>query len=193
MISAIFRSRIIRRLFFTLLVTFLAVFSFAQSNSASRTNEQALKSSLDTSLMYPFKFISHSEAEKIVGQPVYLKDSLRKITDGYTRFQFTYRAKLKDSISGKTSSLFFGFEQFVQAAEAKRSYDLIKAQNTKTSTVKDMNDTDREGFLAKDILNDPFIMIRKDRKIYKLRLVSVPGANSSDELQRLAKKIVSAY
>lgn len=183
----------VRKINLTLVAIVLTIFCFAQSKLAPEKSTAQTQKSLADSLFYPFKFISLSEAEKIIGHPAHLKDSLRKFTEGYFRLQFTYRSNVKDSIKNTFGSLFFGFEQYPQTSGATRAFSLIKAENEKSNTLTMMNQLGDEGFLINDQFNNPFIMIRKGNRIYKLRLVNVEGKTSANDLQLLAKKIVSAY
>ena len=89
--------------------------------------------------------------------------------------------------------LFFGFEQFQQTSEAERAYAEIKTENEKTSVVNKLVEMGDEGFLVRDQLNFPFIMIRKNNRIFKLKTYNIKSEDSFNELQLIAKKIVSAY
>lgn len=169
----------------------LSTYCFGQTASL---NDKQINTDLSpTSSLRLSDFILISEAENIFGKPAHIKDSLFKYSSGLLRFQFTYKANSIDSITGEMGTLFFGFEQWEQTSLAKSGYDLIKAENEKNYTVKTLDQIGDEGFVANDQSNNPFIMIRKDKKIFKLKLRNVSNKNSLDELKVLAKKIVSLY
>ena len=174
------------------ITTLFTSFCFGQSENSNSKNKSEEKYPLDSSL-FPFKFISRTEAEKILGHPAHVKDSLLKLTGSYLRSQFHYVTNLKDSAAGQKGMLFFGFEQFQQTSEAERAYAEIKTENEKTSVVNKLVEMGDEGFLVRDQLNFPFIMIRKNNRIFKLKTYNIKSEDSFNELQLIAKKIVSAY
>jgi hypothetical protein len=160
----------------------------SSGNSCNQQSENLSDSSLRSS-----NFISLSDAERILGQPAHLKDSLHKRTGGYLRYQFNYKANAKDTVTGETASLFFGIEEYKQASEAARAYALIKKENEKSSAVSELKQMGDEGILVKDALNFPFIMIRKNNRVYKFKLHNVISNTSLDELQSVAKRIVAVW
>ncbi len=134
-------------------------------------------------------FISISDAEKILEKPVYLKDSTYKLSGGLLSYSFNYIAKYVDSTSiGKIS---FSLEQYKDTAIAKSNYEFIKQQNQKEGNITTLNNIGNDAFLKKDYLNQPFVMILKDNKIYKFRVFYLSSENSLNALLDVSKKIVS--
>ncbi len=171
-----------KKIFFFFIYLFFFSFSFSQNNLLPYPPDSALRIS---------KFIPLTEAEKIMGSAAYGHDSTKKFTDGYyLRFQFTYKSKKADSVTKEFSSLFFGFEQFKDAATAKHMFDLLKSENEKNSSFTPLNQIGDEGFLSKDNQGNPFIMIRKSCRAYKFRLLHAKNISSTEQLAELAKKIV---
>ncbi len=169
----------------------LTNFCFAQNSIPAKQYPQQIQCD---STWHPHQFITPAEAEKIVLHSVFLKDSLCDFKNGYLRYNFTYKATTIDSSTKLRASIFFGLEQYDQAARAKKVYDHIKIENQKIGKVSDLNDIGDEGFLAKDLANNPFIMIRQNNRIYKLRALNAANVQLSfDELMRTAKKIVSSH
>jgi len=169
----------------------LSVLCWAQSISTSEMGENSKKDNRNDTLLCPFKFISKSDAEKIFGQPAFLKDSLLKYYQGYlrARLQFNYKSNFKDSVTGQISTLFFGLEQYDQLDGAKRSYNHMRVENEKLSKVSALNEIGEESFMVIDQLDNPLIVFRKDKKIFKLNLFHRNDNASLEELQKLARRI----
>jgi len=173
----------------------LTIRCYAQSNLPEPTADSDVTPKYDSD-WYISNFISFTEAQKIIQQPVYIKDSLWKYSNynyGYLRYAFTYNAKSMDSITKTRSSLFFSLEQYQQLALAKKTFNDIKALNQKSDKYTALTEPGDEAFLVKDVLAHPFIVIRKGNRIYKLRMLYVTGQIANDELMLLAKKIVAGH
>ena len=173
------------------IVVLLSTFCNAQEN-ASTANKNKQKSHIPDSTLQSLNFISLSVAEKILEQPSRIKDSIWKFEGEIWKYKCVYNGNLKDSVKGR-ASLYFGFEHYKQIKDAKRFYDLTKAENAKSSTVTDLSKTGDEAFLVKDQLNCPLIIIRKANKIFKLKVYNINSATSLNQLQLLAKQIIPSH
>jgi hypothetical protein len=107
------------------------------------------------------------------------------------RYQFTFRTNTFDSITCETATLYFSFEQYPKDDGAAHSFDYIKTENKKTSTVTDITDVGNEGFVAKDAMNYPFIMIRNKTRLFKLKMRHHISTSSYNTMLALMKKIVA--
>ena len=176
------------RVLFFLFFFFLFSFSFSQTDLLTAKTRNQLIANLDSALVSKY-FISISDAEKILEKPVYLKDSTYKLSGGLLSYSFNYIAKYVDSTSiGKIS---FSLEQYKDTAIAKSNYEFIKQQNQKEGNITTLNNIGNDAFLKKDYLNQPFVMILKDNKIYKFRVFYLSSENSLNALLDVSKKIVS--
>ena len=176
-------------------ITSIATSCYAQSTLPAETTSQQAPPKYGSS-WYISNFISVADAEKILKQPVYVKDSLWKYSNynySYLRYKFTYNTNAIDSVKKTRGSLFFSLEEFQQLHLTKKTFADIKALNEKSSKYSILNDLGDESFLARDELNHPFIVVRKGNRIYKLRMLYATGQDSEDEFMLLAKKIVANH
>lgn len=177
-----------------ILITFLpTVFCFAQSDTVTgKVSEPAShRQGVPDSSLRSFNNFSFSDAKKILKQPVYLRDSIWRFNGGIWKYKCIYSGNFNDSITNQIPRVYFGFEHYKQTSEAKNIYEVIKKENEKNSAFINVSQTGDEAFLVKDVLNFPFMIIRKDNKILKLRVYNVTDAVSLEELLAVAKKIVS--
>jgi hypothetical protein len=138
-----------------------------------------------------YKFVSIREAQKIFGEPAHFKDSIWKKEGSVTKFISTLQSEVRDSVTGQGKRLFFSYEQYPEETAAKETYNSIKAENEKISASAVIHETGDEGFVAKDTLGFPFMMIRKGHKIFKLKLYYAKSTDAFEQLQILAKRLVA--
>jgi hypothetical protein len=176
-------------LFFSFIL--LTTFVYSQKDLVlTGKNNQALQKLLDSALISNY-FITADDADKILEKPSHLKDSTYKFSNGILRYSFDYVANYIDSTS--KGRLFFSFEQYNDVEISKSTYQSIKNENEKTGTVIPLSDLSDEAFLQKDYLGQPFIIIRKANKIFKLKVYYLSSKTSLDELVKTTKKAVAAH
>jgi hypothetical protein len=163
-------------------------FCYAQKDLLTAKTRKQLEAQLDSALLSKY-YITLSDAEKILEKPAFLKDSTYKLSGGLLRYSFDYIAKSIDSTSkGKIS---FSLEQYKDTAISKSNYDFIKKQNEKDGAITLLENIGNDAFLKMDNLNQPFVMILKDNKIYRFRVFYLSSQSSLDALLSVSKKIVS--
>ena len=136
-------------------------------------------------------FISLTDANNILEKPAMLRDSTFKNSTGMIRYTLNYIAVFKDTTS--KGRIFFTYEQYKTEPEAKSIFESIKTENAKSAAVKDLTDTGDEAFLVKDTLNYPFVMIRKQNKVFKFKVYYLSDDKSLNELLKVAKRVVTAH
>ena len=148
------------------------------------------------SAWYLKNFISFADAEKILKEPVYVKDSSWRQTNynsDYLLFKFTYNTNAIDSVTRARGSLFFSLEEYQSPYLARASYNTIKTIHDKNSKFSMLSNLGDEAFLVTDGSNFPFIVATKGKRNYKFTASYRMGKNSNDELMELARKIVSEH
>ncbi len=168
-----------------LLAILFSGFCFSQTETTKLLSKHIVDSTYRS-----INFISLSDAEKIIDKPALLKDSVFKYTASMLRYTLTYIAVYKDSTS--KGRIFFTYEQYKDASIAKDIFNTLKSGNAKDS-ITDLPNTGEEAFVVRDNLNYPFIMIRKDKKIFKFKLYYLTTPSSLQELIKVAKKTVAAH
>jgi len=173
-----------------LIITVLNFFTFKIVVSQNDSKRSSIN--YKDSVFRSSDFISITEADKILGKPSRLLDSLHKVSSGLLRYKIEYVATYKDSSS--KGRIFFMFEQYADASSLKSIYDNIKIENLKTSKLRELKDfAADEAFLAIDNFNYPFILVRKENKLFKFKLYYLDAKVSLDELLVVAKKIVAKH
>ena len=177
---------------FNLITLLVATLCLTLSHSSRSQNKKLYEAiNYKDTVMHSRDFITNEEANKILGKPAQLHDSAYKFSSGLLRYKVEYVATYKDSTS--KGRIFFMFEQYKDEVITKEIYDNLKTENAKTGVVNDLMNYGNEGFLTKDNLNCPFILIRKGNKLFKFKLYFLDKKISQDELMKVAKKIVASH
>ena len=164
---------------------------FAQSTVMPVTPDSTeLKSFPDTTL-HSFNFISNTEATLILENSVVLKDSIWKFVGGNWTFKGHYRTIEKNAKTDSPSELYFIFENFKNEKDATRYFDLMKSENGKSSSIKNIGNVGDDNFESRDVLNNPFIMVRNGRGIYKFRTLNITSVQSYTALLKSVEKVFS--
>lgn len=169
----------------------LSIACFGGPDLFSIKGNRTLLRKLPDSTAHSNKFISLAEAEKVLGLSAHVKDSTWKNSASISRFTTNFIANASDKKTGQSRRLFFSYERYQEDATAKDIYASIKAENEKSSVITNLSETGDEGFVAKDDLGFPFIMVRKGSKIYKFKMYYVTDKNAFEKLQLLAKRVVA--
>lgn len=169
---------------------FISLF-LLDSNVFSQNSKNYKTVNYKDTVMHSWDFITNAEADRILGKPSQIKDSAYRFSSGLLRYKFEYVATYKDSTS--KGRIFFMFEQYADTLNTTFIFNNLKKENEKDSKVSNLNDIGTEAFLALDNLNYPFILIRKDNKLFKFKLYYLDGKVSLDELLKVAKKIVLSH
>jgi len=177
-------------LFFLILTISSAKAQTAKDLLAGQHTTETMQKMLD-SAMRPHFYISTEEAEKIIGRKAVLKDSAFKYANGMLRFSFNYIAKRVDSTA--KGRIFFSFEQYKDENTATVTYQSIRSENERSGALEIIKDLGDEAFLQKDVLGQPFIIVREGAKIFKIRVYDVSTEKSRKELMKVAEKILKKY
>ena len=138
------------------------------------------------------EFLTQSDAEKIIGQPVRLIENTSKIEGDVRKSNCTYQGISKDKVSGKDINLYFSLEQQEQNPTVEN------AQKEFESTYKKIDEPDifvgklsgigDEAFVISNPPNFQFMMVRKGAMIFRMKLNKAPKKTSLEEFKAFAKK-----
>ncbi|MEP7171583.1 MAG: hypothetical protein ABI855_19585 [Bacteroidota bacterium] len=188
--TLILKSYAVKRITFMIIAVPLSLACFGGPDLLSIRGNRTPLEKLPDSALHSNKFISLAEAEKVLRLSAHVKDSTWKNSAAVSRFTTNFIANASDKKTGQSRRLFFSYEQYQQDATAKDIYASIKAENEKISVVTNLGETGDEGFVAKDSLGFPFMMVRKGNKIYKFKMYYVTDKTAFEKLQLLAKRVV---
>lgn len=171
---------------FLLIVGFLFVFALninCQTNT-SASNKQA---STDDKPK-PCKFLSASDAERILGQPVQLITNSWTTKDNTTRFDCRYTGLNKDKESGREINLFFALEE-ISEEQVKQLFDQYRKSNDSLGNVKDLIGLGDAAFSQSDEPNFHLVLVRKGKHLIRLKINKAVEATSLEELKNFAKRV----
>jgi|SRR6218665_76530 len=174
--------------FFLLSLLLIAFTSFSQKDLLTAQTRDELVKNLD-SAMHTVHFLTSADAETIIGKTVILKDSAYKFSSGVLRYNYDFIAKYVDSTS--KGRITVNFEQYKDTAIAKANYEFIRDENKKDKSYTALPNTGTDAYMTKDYLDQPFIMILKDNKIYKFRMFYLSSEKSTQALLQTAQRISS--
>jgi len=137
----------------------------------------------------PTNCLSRSDAEKILGQTARLTEN-STISKGETlRYEFTYTGISRDPETGKKENLFCLLEKYKHTSSAQNVFATIIAQNQGNHKIERLKQTGDEAIFLSDHSNYHLVIVRKDNKIFRLKVNKVIRLTSVEELKKVAKDI----
>lgn len=185
------KSSLIKEIVFMCVAVTISVNCLGQQHAAPAKTDTAALQLKTESRRSTYKFISTDEAEKVLGGKTHVRDSSWKISGGILRYMTTILSYANDKKTGQNKKLFFSYEEYQHEGEAKDIYSPIKEENGKSAVVNDFAETGDEAFWVIDQSGFPFIMVRKNKKIFKFKIYYVTKKGAFEQLQALAKRIVT--
>lgn len=144
---------------------------------------------VDTSLTAA-KLLTLADAEKIMGEKLHLIENSTKKDKGTSRYLCGYQANTKDVKSGKTGAIYFLLERFDGAASAQKKYADTKTSNEHNG-IKVLDNLGDEAYFHTDNEHFYFIMVRKGKKVFNIKVNKITSTTSLDNFNRVAKKITA--
>jgi len=131
------------------------------------------------------------DAIRILGEPAHLSDSSTTTNAGILTYRCSFTANSKDEKSGKTGVVYLLFEHYNQVDSAKKKYTFIKTAN-KDHGITVLHDLGDEAYFHTDKTNFYFVMARKGRKVFNMKVNKITSSTSLDEFNKVAKQITDA-
>ena len=181
-----------------------------KESATSHSDRQVEQSKADTlrtlqvhQSLDPRNLLTLSDAEKILGEPAHFKDSSYRMSGEDLEYQDSistirkkasayhcgYLANSKERISGKTGVVYFSFEQYSKVSSAKMVYSFYKRANQNNAGFKELHDIGDEAWMGNSPL---FVYVRKDDKLFVLKVNKMTSITSSVEFIRISKQIAAA-
>ncbi len=132
-----------------------------------------------------------SDAEKILGEHAHITDSSTIVKIDTLTYSAAYFANAKDAISGNTGSIYFFFEKYNRLSSAKNKYASIKKANEKHEGVKVLQNIGDEAYFHSDGENFYFIMVRKGKNVFNMKVNKITSKTSLSEFNQIAKNITN--
>jgi hypothetical protein len=137
-------------------------------------------------------FLTQSDAEKILGEPAHVGDSLSTTKADVVEYKGNYIANSKDEKTGKTGSIYFLLEEYKLLPAAKEKYSSIKKANENHEGVKTLHDIGDEAYFHSDGENFYFVMVRKGKKVFNMKVNKITSKTSLDAFNAVAKGIADS-
>lgn len=161
------------------------------SGSVAANVASATENLRDTTAVDPKKLFTKADADKIMGQPTHLADSSSKVKAVISRYLCSYKADVKDSNTGKIGTIYFLFEQYRQISDAKKKYADIMQAN-KSHGIEDISDLGDEAYYHTDGTNFNFIMVRKGKNVFTIKVNITTSTTSPNEFKKTANRIAAS-
>jgi hypothetical protein len=140
----------------------------------------------------PKKPLSHyftlEEAAKVLGEPAQLEDSSTVNGGNAITWQCAYKAMAKDTKSKKTGTVYFLISEYTYDSAAHNRYQFIKAANRRNG-IKVIDDLGDEAYFHTDNKNFYFIMVRKGKKVFNMKVNKVTANTSLAGFNRISMQI----
>ena len=131
-----------------------------------------------------------TDAERILGEAAYVKDSSFRVRKNATVFNSTCIAKTKDDKSGKTGAIYFMIEDFTVEDSARQLYAFFKNANAH-SGIETLEKLGDEAYFHTDTVNFMMIIARKENKLLRLKVNKITSHTSLEEFNKIVGVIVS--
>ncbi len=139
----------------------------------------------------PASLLSLTDAEKILGEPGHLSDTLTSREGNELIYKCAYKANAEDLKTHKTGILYFLVEYYDDEASAQKRYSFIKKAN-EPHRIKTLNDLGDEAYFHSDNQNFYFVMVRKGPKVFNMKVNKVTSNTSLDAFNNVARQITNS-
>src|ERR1700752_4169372 len=125
-------------------------------------------------------FMSIADAEKILGERTHTAEDKSRTKGEITVWQCSYMADTVDEKTGKTGIIYFMLEEYKELSEAQKNYSSIKKAN-ENHGIKTLHDSGDEAYFHSDNENFYFILARKGKKMFRIKVNKITSHTSLDE------------
>ncbi len=138
------------------------------------------------SVTSPQELLKLTDAEKIMGEAVHLADSSTKNEQGIVSYRCGYKA---NAVTGdRPGAVYFLFQHYDQVANARQRFTSTKTSNESLG-VETLTGLGDEAYFHTDKEHFYFIMVRKDNRVFNLKVNKLSNTTSLDEFKQIAKRI----
>lgn len=136
------------------------------------------------------QLLTLTDAEKIMGEKARLTSNTFLKKGDTLEYKCEYTALSKDSITKKTGTLYFMHEIYQSAAAAANAYAGIYKGNSQHEGVEVVKGLGDEAYYHTDQTGFYFFLVRKNEKMFRLKLNKVTSHSSAIEFKMTARRIV---
>jgi hypothetical protein len=177
------------KLFFLKCYFFAALGLFSTCSKTSKDTSDPCIISSD-SLAIAIKLLTLSSAERIMGEQANLTCNTFFKKGDTLEYKCDYTALLKEEKSSKIGKLYFMYEVYSGTVKAKNAYSAIYQANKMHEGVKIETGLGDEAYYHTDGTGFYFYLVRKNQKMFRMKLNKITSHSSESEFKKVAKLIV---
>ena len=158
-----------------------------------KTDSLQIGKSVETkATVNPQNLLSVGDARLILGEPCSVIDVSNSNEGKALNYSCSYEALAKNKKKGKKGSLYFLLEEYTDSLGAKERYTFIKTSNEKNPGVKVLSGYGDEAYFHSDLENFYFIMARKGKNVFNMKVNKITNTTSLEQFKMVAKKIAAS-
>jgi hypothetical protein len=136
------------------------------------------------------KLLTLTDAEKIMGEPAVLTCNTFIKKGDTLEYKCDYTALSQDVTTGKVGKLYFMYEIYGGVAAAAEAYAAIYRANSRHEGVEVVSGLGNEAYYQSDQTVFYFFLVRKNEKMFRLKLNKVTSHSSVVEFKEATRRIV---
>jgi hypothetical protein len=136
------------------------------------------------------KLLTLTDAEKIMGEPAKLTCNTFIKKGDTLEYKCDYTALSQDAINSKMGKLYFMYEIYGGVAAAANAYAAIYQANSRHQGVEVVSGLGNEAYYHSDQTGFYFFLVRKNEKMFRLKLNKVTSRSSVVEFKEATRRIV---
>ena len=164
----------------------LAITSLAPTCKETSLPDQSCEIQPDSVAIAP-KLLTLSYAAKVMGEPTELTCNTFIKKGDTLEYKCDFTAISKDETTGKTGKLYFMYEIYASAAAAEIAYTSIYKANSGHEGVKIVSGIGDEAYYDSDGKNFYFYLVRKNEKMFRMKLNKVTSRSSEANFKEVTK------
>jgi len=166
----------------------LAITSLAPTCKETALPDEPCEIQSDSIAIAP-KLLTLSYTKKIMGEPAELTCNTFIKKEDTVEYKCDYTAISKDETTDKTGKLYFMYEVYVDAAAAENAYTAIYKANSGHQGVEIVTGVGDEAYYHSDGKNFYFSLVRKNEKMFRMKLNKVTSHSSEADFKEVTKLI----
>ena len=165
------------------------LFSNCEKSSSSNGATEPCTTIEADSIAIGSKQLTLSDAARIIGESVLLECNTFRQRGSTREYKCAYTALAPDSRTGKTGKLYFMSEVYAGEDLAKTAYTEIYESNRRHEGVEIVSGLGDEAYYHSDGENFYFFLVRKDNRMFRLKLNKITSYSSVEDFKKVARLI----
>ena len=166
------------------------LFSNCEKSSSSNGATEPCTTIEADSIAIASKQLTLSDAERIMGESALLECNTFIQRGSTMEYRCAYTALAQDNRTGKTGKLYFMSEVYAGEDLAKTAYAEIYESNRRHEGVEIVTGVGDEAYYHTDGSNFYFFLVRKNEKMFRMKLNKVTSHSSEVNFKEVARLIV---